>query len=374
MTTLGQVTWSRLLLRRRGGVRLGLLAALGAALVVGTGFTSSKAPPKAACAGKPATIAGTQGADTLTGTPGNDVIAGLRGNDTIDGGGGDDVICGGDGNDFLLTAAGNDRLDGGNGSDVHKVWTTAGTTVVADTGSSGTDYVKFFGSTGADTITLTPGAATGGTMSATYTGIDGYVVVYADGDVSGGSTGPGGNDVVDAATLTVATQLFGQAGDDTLTGGLGSDGLSGGDGTDSLSGGAGNDTLNGVLGADTLAGGGGDDTFSGSAGDDAIDGGGGADLVLYSLAPGPVSVDLTAAIASGAWGDDTLTGIENITGSDFADTLNGGPGPNVLGGGKGDDTIDARDGAADTVDGGPGEDKARVDKGKDRVRNVETLL
>ena len=96
--------------------------------------------------------------------------------------------------------------------------------------------------------------------------------------------------------------------------------------------------------------------------------------MLYSSATGPVSVDLTAGIASGAWGNDTITGIENVTGSDFADTLKGGPGPNVLNGGKGKDTIDATDAAADTVDGGPGKDRARVDKDKDRVRNVETLL
>jgi uncharacterized delta-60 repeat protein len=69
------------------------------------------------CAGRKATIIGTNGADKLTGTKGPDVIVGLGGNDTISGGGGNDLICGGDGNDRIDGGAGNDRLFGQAGND-----------------------------------------------------------------------------------------------------------------------------------------------------------------------------------------------------------------------------------------------------------------
>ena len=46
------------------------------------------------CGGRPASIVGTEAADTLAGTDGADVIAGLGGDDPINGLGGNAVICG----------------------------------------------------------------------------------------------------------------------------------------------------------------------------------------------------------------------------------------------------------------------------------------
>ena len=69
------------------------------------------------CAGKFATIAGTDGPDVLRGTPGADVISGLGGNDVIKGGGGNDRICGDAGNDRIKGGNGRDRLYGGKGND-----------------------------------------------------------------------------------------------------------------------------------------------------------------------------------------------------------------------------------------------------------------
>ena len=69
------------------------------------------------CAGLPATIAGTAGADTITGTSGRDVVHGRSGNDVIVGLGSNDVICGGAGKDVLKGGSGNDKLFGGTGSD-----------------------------------------------------------------------------------------------------------------------------------------------------------------------------------------------------------------------------------------------------------------
>ena len=84
------------------------------------------APAAPICAGRDATIVGTEGADTLTGTDGRDVIASLGGNDVIRGLDGKDAICGGadadviagegDG-DLIRAGSGDDRLRGGDGND-----------------------------------------------------------------------------------------------------------------------------------------------------------------------------------------------------------------------------------------------------------------
>jgi Ca2+-binding RTX toxin-like protein len=74
----------------------------------------------ATCAGKTATITGTNAAETLKGTPAADVIAGLGGNDVVKGLAGNDVICGGAGKDRLLGGKGNDKLLGEAGKDTLK--------------------------------------------------------------------------------------------------------------------------------------------------------------------------------------------------------------------------------------------------------------
>lgn len=69
-----------------------------------------------------------------------------------------------------------------------------------------------------------------------------------------------GNDrITIAPKITRTAMLFGEGGNDKLTGGGGNDVLVGGDGKDSLTGGLGNDVLIGGAGADLLAGGAGDD-------------------------------------------------------------------------------------------------------------------
>jgi Ca2+-binding RTX toxin-like protein len=90
-----------------------------AMVCLGVALTAPGAAPVSAsaatdtCFGQPATILGTDAAETLTGTTGADVIIGLRGNDTITGLGGDDVLCGGKGADVLAGGKGDDKLSGG---------------------------------------------------------------------------------------------------------------------------------------------------------------------------------------------------------------------------------------------------------------------
>jgi Subtilase family/RTX calcium-binding nonapeptide repeat (4 copies) len=86
------------------------------------------APPSTSvkCAGKAATVVGsdvsdklrgTQKADVIAGLGGADVIRGLKGNDRLCGGAGPDRLLGGAGNDRLLGQAGRDTLIGGPGHD-----------------------------------------------------------------------------------------------------------------------------------------------------------------------------------------------------------------------------------------------------------------
>ncbi len=132
-----------------------------------------------------------------------------------------------------------------------------------------------------------------------------------------------------------------------------------GPGDDTLTGGSGNDTISGKGGDDLLAGGSGGDTLDGGAGYDRLDGGMGIDTASYASAGAAVAVSLAVAGPqdTGGGGTDTLIGVENLTGSAFADVLAGDGGANTLTGGNGDDTLD---GGAwyDTLDGGSGNDTA----------------
>ena len=58
-------------------------------------------------------VQGTIYGDTLTGNTGNNVLEGLDGNDTLSGGDGADTLLGGEGNDRFYGQAGDDRLEGG---------------------------------------------------------------------------------------------------------------------------------------------------------------------------------------------------------------------------------------------------------------------
>lgn len=78
--------------------------------------------------------------------------------------------------------------------------------------------------------------------------------------------GLSGNDAISVSSkITKPAWLFGEAGNDTLTGGGGNDLLVGGDGNDRLAGGAGTNVLIGGTGADRLTGGSGEDLLIGGS-------------------------------------------------------------------------------------------------------------
>ena len=96
----------------------------------------------------------------------------------------------------------------------------------------------------------------------------------------------------------------------------------------------------------TLKGGAGNDFLQGTLGDDIINGGADNDTASFATAfsnsATGVTVDLNlqgAAQNTVAAGNDTLSGIENLIGSQYNDTLIGDAGNNVIEGGLGNDTL-----------------------------------
>ena len=103
--------------------------------------------------------------------------------------------------------------------------------------------------------------------------------------------------------------------------------------------------FNGTTGNDSLFGGKFNDFLIGSPGNDFLDGGSGTDTADYTSASGSVTVNLLTGVAIKADGNDTLVSIENVYGSNFADTLTGNASANSLFGGKGNDTLAGGQGA-----------------------------
>ena len=176
-------------------------------------------------------------------------------------------------------------------------------------------------------------------------------------------TGDAGDDIMIGGNF--ADQFDGQGGDDNLVGSAGNDTLSGGTGSDTLSGNSGDDNLLGGAGNDLLKGAGGNDTFNGGADSDTAD---------YLPSSGGITADLQGGTVTGQ-GDDTLTAVENVIGSEFADSLSGDSGANHLRGERGDDVLLGLGGddvlwggiGDDTIEGGTGDDYLEGDHGNDTL-------
>jgi Ca2+-binding RTX toxin-like protein len=153
-------------------------------------------------------------------------------------------------------------------------------------------------------------------------------------------------------------------------GGEGNDWLLGGSGNDEFDGGPGDDVVSGLAGNDTLR------TGAASDGADTFNGGPGYDDVTYELRT--VNLNLNICISESAIGCDavacdctTLSGeagegdrlinVEDVTGGEGNDTINGSAAADSLSGGPGDDELFGLGGSDvlygqrgdDTFDGGP---------------------
>src|SRR3954470_9301653 len=154
-------------------------------------------------------------------------------------------------------------------------------------------------------------------------------------DAAGNILVNGGAVPITGGTPTVANtsliQVFGQAGNDTITlneangalpranlfGGAGNNTITGGSGSDMLFGQADNDTLLGKGGADLLFGGDGNDVLTGGDGDDQLFGEAGNDRMIWN--PGDDSDlfeggdDIDTAEVNGGNGAEVFTATANGT-------------------------------------------------------------
>ncbi|MGF6227725.1 Ca2+-binding RTX toxin-like protein [Inquilinus ginsengisoli] len=349
-----------------------------------------------------AVIDGTADADTLTGTAAADTINGLAGDDTLGGGAGDDTLEGGAGSDSFIGGSGGgigstygaDALNGGDGVDTvyySDEEAFAAVTVNLATGvgggqAQGDTYssIENVTGTGFDDTLIGDAAANlliGGVGNDTLRGGAGDDTLTGGSGAGTGATygadaldGGDGNDTVDynresafvAVTVNLATGASGgMAEGDTynsienVTGTQFDDTLTGDDGANVLIGTAGNDTIEGGAGDDTLIGGNGSGAGA-TYGADVLNGGDGNDTVDYSRdAPfAAVTVNLATGVGGGIAEDDTYNSIENVTGTEFNDTLIGGAAANAFSGGDGNDDLSGGAGG-DNLNGGDGTDVGR---------------
>lgn len=246
--------------------------------------------------GSPDDRIGTVGDDYLLGNDASQYMSGNDGNDWLRGMAGNDQMYGGNGNDLLEGGSGNDLINGGDGDDT----------------------ASYFNSTHGVIVNLEFGTAK--TLGA----------------------GP-----EDTDTLVSIENVTGSFYDDYLQGTDDANRIDAMAGNDVLNGWGGNDTLSGGFGVDTVIGGDGDDTLSGGFGNDQLIGGFGSDTADYFYAYEGMTINLADGTAhvrfpSSTVDVDTLSGIENVTGSQFDDMIEGNVAANFINGGLGSDTLSYR--------------------------------
>ena len=355
---------------------------------------------------------------------GDDSVTGNIADNVLEGRDGDDTLMGGKGNDTLIGGPGADALDGEEGSDTAAYTGSAAAVTVnlSDGPATGgdaegdtlTSIENLTGSAHDDTLTgdadnnVLQGAGgadtldgMGGTDTASYASSNAAVTI----DLSAGAN-TGGH--AEGDSLTNMEHLLGSRYSDMLTGDAGANRLEGGPGNDRLEGRAGADTLVGGPGLDTasyagsaaavtvnlldgsatggdaagdtlesiehLTGSGHDDVLTGDAGDnvleggpgaDTLDGGMGTDTASYADSPSRVDVRLSGTVVNhGDATGDTLSNIENLTGSAHNDILAGNGQANVLTGLTGNDLLWGSSGD-DVLTGGPGADRLVGGAGND---------
>jgi Ca2+-binding RTX toxin-like protein len=279
--------------------------------------------------------------DTLIGDSQNNTLSGGAGNDILEGMGGADALAGGDG----INTASYEHASVGLSASLSSATANSGD-------AAGDTYTQIQNLTGSGFNDKLTGDGNSNILS-----------------------GNAGDDTLEG--LGGADTLTGGAGNNTasyessaegLTASLAIPGINTGDATgdqytqiQNLTGSAFNDTLIGDSGVNTLSGGIGDDTLEGMAGADTLNGGLGTDTASYANASTFMATSLTAGLfgfnqAGDALGD-SYSEIENLTGSNYNDTLIGDSSVNSLSGGTGDDILEGM-GGADLLIGGSGNNTA----------------
>lgn len=383
-------------------------------------------------------LSGNDGNDVLYGDNVGNTHTTNDGHNTLDGGAGSDTLYAGDSGDTLIGGAGNDTLYGAAGADILVGGT--GDDTLDGGGGGGIDIADYRNATAKVVITSTSPLNpndTGDLTTGTQSGSEGTDIITNTVEVVYGSSGYGDTITGNANANT----FYGWGGNDTISGGLGDDTIYGGMGDDTIAGNAGNDflvggdsvgvfagwdtvdytsdtagvtvnlttgtatdgsggsdtlsgfsrvlgsnyadTLTGNIGADDLRGNGGDDWFMMSAGNDTIYGGTtletkGDTVDFINASTAGIIVNLATNNASGAdIGTDVIYEVENVSGSNFADTITGDANANILVGralndtilaGAGNDLIYGDDNSGVAVDGiQTGDDSLYGQDGNDTI-------
>lgn len=323
-----------------------------------------------AVAGVVASIDAAAVAPQATGGSGTDTLLNFE---NIEGGSGNDSLTGSAAGNWISGGAGADTLVGGLGADTYEV-DDAGD-VVVESSSNPLEIDHIFSAVtfslaalaNVENLTLTGTAFTGTGNSLAN------MLIGADGN--GSLIGADGDDTLD-----------GGQGSDTLVGGQGNDVYVVNSGDDLVSEGAGQGTADlvrasitySLLDTDGAGPNGGnvenlrlmgtaniDGTGNGvnnilyaGEGNNILNGGAGNDTVSYRY--GVLGVGVNLGIVGGQTvsgsGTDTFQSIENLEGSEFADTLTGDASANRLTGLGGNDSFNLMSGGDDTVLGGAGGD------------------
>jgi Ca2+-binding RTX toxin-like protein len=336
--------------------------------------------------------------EVFVGTPFSDYVIGTERGEAIYGGGGADALVGNGGADTLVGGADGDYTDGGGAvpRDPSKV------SVGLMTPPGATPYSQLYlvGSSGADSIAATYSPASVGFHLAAGSfdqsaGDAGGCNVESASDATCSLSFPldsvliAGMDGADAIAAesfpsSVGLVAIGGEGNDSITGGEASEDVlvdGPGTGQDGLSALGGDDALLHNGGGDDLLGGNGNDLFlSNSVCDgESLAGGSGRDNSSWARFKEGVGANLETGAAgrlgSGSTPDctggtlDSLSEIEDLEGSSFADVLYGNPGPNQLLGHPGPDTYSGGAGA-DSILANSGDSDPAIDCGA----NVDSAL
>lgn len=257
-----------------------------------------------------------------------DFLTGNAAANTLNGGLGNDALYGGDGDDYLNGEGGSDTIHGGNGSD----HLSGGLNDGADHmyGEDGNDYYMIY-DTSDIVVESNPDAVTGGVDEA-YINVDYTLPDHVENLFLG--TGSNGSPL----------RGIGNALDNVIHVPYNPDNI--------VDGAAGNDTLS-------------HQHFLGSKFMTPADVG-----IVLDLSTTDASGYATSRMFSSLQFKDLVRNFENVTGTNFSDTLTGNAGNNVLTGLVGNDSLSGGLGN-DTLDGGAGDDTLTGSSGADWLTGGE---
>jgi Ca2+-binding RTX toxin-like protein len=331
------------------------------------------------------TLGGNSSANVLDGGTGNDTLAGGLGNDTYVINTLADLVTerAGEGADLIQSAISYSLLDtdgaGAYGGNIENLQLTGN----ANSNGTGNALANLlYANGGVNNLDGGDGIDTLSYLYATTTGSSGVTLDLSLVNASGQATASGisGADLIkNVENLTgsnYADRLTGNSGANILNGGTGADTLTGGDGSDvyyvehtgdivsetnATASTGGTDHVHSSLAAYTLgshvengrilvttaanlSGNTLNNVLYAGTGNNVLDGGNGIDTVSYAYGVSgttgvTVSLAVSTAQATGGSGSDTLTSIENLTGSNLNDSLSGSTGNNTLTGGLGKDLL-----------------------------------